>query len=38
MSPEEKEMLKELCKEDGLSMAQWIRRAINREYIKSKSG
>ena len=34
MSPEEKKMLKEMCKDADLSMAQWMRFHIKREYGK----
>jgi predicted DNA-binding protein len=32
MSPEEKTMLKHMCRDADLSMAQWIRKAIKKAY------
>ena len=34
MSPEEKVKLKEMCKAQDMSMAQWVRKAINTAYKK----
>lgn len=34
MSPEEKEQLKTICQDLDLSMAQWMRRMIKREFAK----
>ena len=36
MSPDEKKMLKDICKQEDLSMAQWIRRSIKEAYEKFK--